>query len=450
MPWAQPTPHSQPAAGGAAAAPAGTLGVPLLGTASTAPPPEEPGAPPIEASVGCLRVAGGCAFILCLLWTSLVIAGIVLMLVPNPQAEQKARLRRDVAAYADANEVLLSTAGTTVSTPARALVAGSRVEQAVDIGEPLRSTVLASDGALALSANAGAGVGTVSLTLEFRGQRYPFVSPAVALTRRATKPVFCSPAFATICGASTCCSAAELQRQCTILIPKKSPSTAVFVPAKDGCVLGEECGRCEYTQYIAELCFVIAGSATGGWKGDAAMSSCTYPCTAASQAYGDASGGAAVSLRAAGDPYLALQRESRGAMALVADNGGTLSTGRGLLLFGVLALLLLVCIVALSRFGGTNPFTLDALSRAWGIGAPWRPARKAVRPVADETTFALETLSPRAQGQWFSPTVAAYRDTQPVQGDPRFLPSAVSAATPGGGSPHGRRLAVEDDDDADL
>jgi hypothetical protein len=159
-----------------------------------------------------------------------------------------------------------------------------------------------------------------------------------------------------------------MQRQCTETVRAFSATSPVsFLPNGVDCRLGLDCGHCEYQQSVSDLCFVIQWSALSGWSGDETVSSCTYPFLPTGQGYADSDAGATLTLRAADDPYIVLQRMTRGTLELDDTGNSVRSRGRGLILFGVLTLLLGACVGVLAKFCGRDVLTSDAIRRAFGV-----------------------------------------------------------------------------------
>jgi hypothetical protein len=341
-------------------------------------------APPSQTSRMCTRVTVLCAAFLVLLGPALLIAGGVLASASNPRSAEEADFIAAAAAFdAGSADVLLTTSGVTIAeSPSRAL---SPSYQNL-VGTPFPSTrtvVLQTLDRAPVMETSGPNQGSVSARITYRqgldstvGQTFTFVSPPVALTRPATKPVYCTPAYASICGTSTCCTATEMQRQCVAIVREKSKTSEVnFIPNGADCRLGLNCGECGYWQSVSDLCFVLRWSALNGWSGDTEKGSCVYPFLPTGQGYSDSDAGATLTLRAADDPFIVLQALTEGTLQLDDDGSRVRSQGRGLILFGSLALLLAASIVLLAKFCGRDVLTAAALQRAFNIKPRSKPAR---------------------------------------------------------------------------
>jgi hypothetical protein len=333
-------------------------------------------APVNPASTNCTRVTVVCLVFLAILAPALIIAGGVFATTGDPQEAQIGEFRAAEASFESgtANVLLTTVAITLAELPPRTLSPAYQLLTGTPFPES-RTVVLYSADKAAVAETLGPNLGSVTAKVTYRqgldstvGQTYTFVSPPITLTRPATKPVSCTPAFASICGTTTCCTATEMQRQCLTIVRSFSQSSSVsYVPNGRDCRLGALCGTCAYRQTVSALCFVLRWSALTGWSADESKSSCVYPFLPTGQTYSDSDSGATLTLRASDDPLLLLQASTQGTLVLQDDGGAARSKGRGLILFGSLALLLGLCVAVLAKVCGADVLTTDAVQRAFGI-----------------------------------------------------------------------------------
>lgn len=73
------------------------------------------------------------------------------------------------------------------------------------------------------------------------------------------------------------------------------------------------CSLCTWTTYLTAYCAVVSKNAAGQWVQDATLRSCNYPFRASDQTFSRSSGTTPqFQIYTAGDPYIALQRETEG------------------------------------------------------------------------------------------------------------------------------------------
>ena len=346
--------------------------------------------------VRCTRVACGCAIFLCLLWPSLLAAGIVLMNTANPREEQLASLGTLSAGYSDARTAMQRTTATTAS----GVPLDIEFDDSAVVGTSERSQFFQSLRRVPIPENNGPNLGTVSVTLTYQGRPFVVQSPPVELTRPASKNIECTIGSSSVCGTRSCCTPSAMQSKCLTVRHPSSSSAINFVATEATCFLGETCGKCEYNQFISSVCFVLVWDSALGWVRDTTKNSCLFPFDLEGQLYADPNEGANIFLRLSNDPFIIMQELTSGTMTLAETKTMERSGGRGMLLCGILVLVMLMALIGvvhcchfnvcdfleLRVMLGLNLSEKQVKRRQAAIAAKRDPERKLGAPVTAEAT----------------------------------------------------------------
>lgn len=311
-------------------------------------------------SANCVRFACGCVVFLCILWPTLLITGIVLMTTHNPQMTQMEEMETTSESFKVTSGVLEATGGAVEDGPGlKSAFAHTPVP-----GATVKSVYLETIGTTRIPENIGPNLGTVTVALQYKSQTFYVTSPPITLSRRTSKEVECEISYSSVCGSRTCCTDKSMTDRCNSVY---SNSNAAFITNNQICGLGRVCGECEYDEHVASVCMVVTFSTSAGWVRDPSMSSCFYPFEPTDQKYAEGGGGAMIFIRSSDDPFIVLQKLSKGTMELDATNEKDRSSGRGILLCGIVAFLILVSLICLIHICHVSVCDTKALRRAMNL-----------------------------------------------------------------------------------
>lgn len=276
----------------------------------------------VKAGGRAVKSACCCCICMCCSGPILVIVGIVIIASPNNRADNVKQYNSEVAAWSSQSDVNGWTG--TIGGAASSIVTSSATVKgnADDIDKPTVTGIPLAQATPAYPTGSSA-----SLSYNLAGvDAFTTSSFGVALAKTS----------ALQCTSSGGCSTTVMRSKCTTQFSGTYSGT--------GCRKSGSCGTCSYNSFLSTYC--TAASKSGStYKADQTYKSCKYPFTATSNPTKSTRPATLTAqLRASDDPYLALQKITKGSNNFGISQGQQVGLGIALLIIGIL---LILCVVLL-------------------------------------------------------------------------------------------------------
>lgn len=158
------------------------------------------------------------------------------------------------------------------------------------------------------------------------------------------------------------CPVAEMQATCQA----EYGADATFSGPLQGCDQGA-CGECRHNVFLKEVCLVVRQKHDGNFERDPTMGSCFYPFTEDTRLYETTPGNFApstftVTIRRSDDPFIALQKITRGTNNFGPNKSSEYSHGWGLIGSGI-GLTVILAIISFIIYGTTAKAVSEAATK---------------------------------------------------------------------------------------
>lgn len=351
-----------------------------------------------NAASSCMRKVLG---LLCCIICSgpiLVIVGIVLLATPNDRADRVSRYNQAVASFNStgisggsgwANGGQIGGAAVTAVTESVPMEAGQSGVDTTGTSVYVRNTQSPHSSVSSSQVYAVNNVATFTRTL--------------TKTRSFTTSISCPDSGST-------CSSTTQSNKCSNLYGGTYTGSS--------CSSGSSCGSCSYSTFLTTYCAVASrtSATANSWIEATSLQSCFYPFGTSSQRYASSSSSIEMRLMDSKDPFIALERETKGS----ADFGITAEQQRttgivllviGLVIIGIMAIVIFVVIRLIMAAAGGN----DANNAAAAGGGNAMPAQQ-MQSYPQQTQGPGYGAQPQQGGYGAPPPAGGYGAPPPAGG----------------------------------